>query len=55
MSDVPATVLEIQKRAAGINLSMSKLRDAIAIALWNRPYAAAKAAENHGQLVVAGL
>lgn len=54
MSDVRATVLEIQKRAAGINLSMSKLRDAIAIALWNRPYAAAKAAENHGQLVVAG-
>lgn len=54
MSDVQTVVLAIEKRAkdAGIKLSMRKLRDAIAIALWGRRYAVAIEAEKHGELAV---
>lgn len=50
MSQVRTIILAIEKRARslGIGLPMHRLRDAIGIALWGRPYAALKAAENAG-------
>ena len=52
MSDFRTLVLSIESaaKAAGVRLSMSKLRDAISVALTNRTYAASKAAESAGKL-----
>lgn len=52
MSGFRTQVLAIQAAAtsAGIKLPMAKLRDAISLALTNRRYAAAKAAESAGRL-----
>ena len=41
---------EAEARRLGIRLSMSKLRDAIARAIYDRPYSAAVAAETAGEL-----
>jgi hypothetical protein len=49
------TVVEARARGFGVQLSMSKLRDAISIALVNRPYSAAMAAEQAGRLEEPGL
>lgn len=47
--------IEARARALGVRLSMAKLRDAISIALVDRPYSAAMAAENAGALGAVAL
>jgi len=41
---------EVEARRLGVRLSMAKLRDAMARAIYNRSYSAAVAAENAGGL-----
>lgn len=52
MSDFRSLVYSIldAAKAAGVTLTQAKLRDAISIALTNRPYSAAMAAESAGSL-----
>jgi hypothetical protein len=47
--------IEARARALGVRLSMAKLRDAISIALVDRPYSAGMAAENAGALGAVAL